>query len=57
MFIDLTKAFDTTSRPKLWMILSKYGCPSKLIRVIKDLHENMVGRVAVADGATDHNWS
>ena len=27
-FIDLTKAFNTVSRDKLWRILSRIGCPS-----------------------------
>ena len=26
LFIDLTKAFDTVSRPGVWSILSKLGC-------------------------------
>ena len=49
VFIDLTKAFDTVSRPGLWSLLAKFGCPSKLINIIKQLHEGMIGRVC-ADG-------
>ena len=30
LFLDLTKAFDTVSRPGLWSILSKLSCPPKL---------------------------
>ena len=30
LFIDLTKAFDTVSRPGLWSILAKLGCTPKL---------------------------
>ena len=34
VFIDLTKAFDSVSRPGLWAILSKIGCPHKFISII-----------------------
>ena len=30
LFIALTKAFDTVSRPGLWPILSKLGCPPQV---------------------------
>ena len=38
LFIDLTKAFDTVSRPGLWSILSKLGCPPKFINMMQSLH-------------------
>ena len=37
-FFDLTKAFDSVHRETLWKILSKYGCPDKLITMICLLH-------------------
>ena len=46
-FIDLTKAFDTVSRAGLWSLLAKFGCPSKLVNIIKQLHEGMIGRVCM----------
>ena len=49
VFIDLTKAFDSTNRTGLWSLLAKFGCPSKLANVIKQLHDGMMGRVC-ADG-------
>ena len=49
VFIDLTKAFDSINRTGLWSLLSKFGCPSKLTNIIKQLHEGMMGRVC-ADG-------
>ena len=49
VFIDLTKAFDSINRAGLWSILAKFGCPSKLINIIKQLHDGMMGRVC-ADG-------
>lgn len=35
LFVDQTKAFDTVSREGLWFILSKLGCPSKFVKIIK----------------------
>ena len=45
LFIDLTKAFDTVSRPGLWAILSKLGCPPKFVQITRSLHEGMMARV------------
>ena len=45
MFVDLTKAFDTVSRPALWAILSRLGCPPKFVRMIRAFHEGMMARV------------
>ena len=44
-FIDLTKAFDTVSREGLWTIMAKYGCPSKFIAIVRQLHDGMLARV------------
>ena len=49
VFIDLTKAFDSNNRTGLWSLLAKFGCSSKLINIIKQLHNGMMGRVC-ADG-------
>ena len=46
-FIDLTKAFDTVHRPTLWKVLLKIGCPEKLVRVVRLLHEGMRASVMV----------
>ena len=45
LFIDPTKAFDTISRPGLWSILSKLGCPPKFISMVRSLHDGMMARV------------
>ena len=45
LFIDLTKAFDTVSRPGLWSIMSKLGCPPKFISMVRSLHNGMMARV------------
>ena len=49
VLIDLTKAFDSINRTGLWSLLAKFGCPSKLTNIIKQLHDGMMGRVC-ADG-------
>lgn len=48
VFVDLTKAFDTVSRPTLWKVLSKLGVPSDMLRVICSFHEGMVASVSAA---------
>ena len=50
-FVDLTKAFDLVSRSGLFQILVKIGCPTHLLNIIKQFHENMQGTVCY-NGAT-----
>ena len=44
-FIDLIMAFDLVSRDGLFKILSKIGCPPKLLSLIRSFHEDMKGTV------------
>ena len=44
-YVDLTKAFDTVSREGLWRIMAKYGCPTKFITIVQQLHDGMQARV------------
>ena len=44
-FVDLTKAFDTVSRPGLWLILERLGCPPKFLQMVIQLHENQRGQI------------
>ncbi|XP_037783545.1 uncharacterized protein LOC119579712 [Penaeus monodon] len=44
-FIDLTKAFDTVSRDGLWKIMGKFGCPSKIITIVRQFHDGMLVKV------------
>ena len=39
-FLDLVKAFDRVPRELLWMILTKFGVPKKLISLLKALHKD-----------------
>ena len=43
--VQRPKAFDTISRPGLWSILLKLGCPPKLISMVQSLHGSMMARV------------
>lgn len=49
VFTDLTKAFDTVSRPNLWKVLEKPGIPLKMRNIIIALHDGMQAQI-VPDG-------
>ena len=53
VFIDLTKAFDTVNRETLWVILSKLGCPTKVVNLIRKLHDGMTGQVLSCGEASE----
>ena len=40
-FVDLTKAFDTVSRDRLWKIMAKFGCPPRYIAMVWQFQEDM----------------
>ena len=44
-FVDLTKAFDTVSRDGLRKIMTKFGCPSRYIAMVRQFHDDMQARV------------
>ena len=54
-FVDLTKAFDTVSRPGLYMVLKRIGCPPILHKLIMSFHEDMKVFVQF-DGSTSGNF-
>ena len=43
VFTDLTKAFKTVNREAFWMILSKLGCPTKFVYLIRHFLADMTG--------------
>ena len=47
LFVDLTKAFDTVSRPGLWSMLPRIGIPPKMVQMIRSFHGGMKAKVAV----------
>ena len=40
-FIYLEKAFDSIHRDNLWNILLAYGCPEKIVNIIKHFYNNL----------------
>ena len=53
VFVDFTKAFDTVDRTTLWKVLEIYGCPEKLINIIKQFHYGMKAQVSVGGEPSD----
>eukprot|EP00954_Amorphochlora_amoebiformis_P011955 933833-Amorphochlora_amoeboformis.AAC.1 len=45
VFIDLSKAYDTVSRKLLWPLLERYGLPTKLVSLVRSMHEGMQARL------------
>ena len=56
VFIGLTKAFDTVNREALWVILPKLRCPTKLVNLIRQFHDNMTGQI-LSDGDASEPFS
>ena len=55
-FIDLAKAFDSVNRDLLWLVLQKFGCPEKFIRILRLFHDNMEATVT-ANGCTSEPFA
>lgn len=53
VFFDFKKAFDMVSREMLWRVLEILGCPPKFVKIVKDFHENMMGRVSISGSVSD----
>ena len=52
-FVDLTKVFDTVSREGLWKIMSKFGCPERFVKIVRQFHDGMMARVLDDGNASD----
>lgn len=52
-FVDLTKACDTLSTEGLWKITSKFGCPDRFVKIVKQFHDGMMTRVLDDGNASD----
>ena len=46
VLINLTKVFNTVNREALWMVLERYGCPKKFVRLIQLPHDGMTGQLS-----------
>jgi hypothetical protein len=55
LFVDLTKAFDTVSRPGLWNILPRIGVPPKMVKIIRCFHDGMKARLVA--GTEDEEFA
>ena len=53
VFVDLTKAFDSVNRERLWKILGKLGCPDHFVKLIRSFHDEMKVSVNVGSIFTD----
>ena len=48
-FVDFEKAFDSVHRNGLWMIMSQYGIPQKIINIVKALYDGFECAVVEED--------
>ena len=44
-FVDLTKAFDTVIRDRLWKIPARLSCSPKFLTILRQLYEGQQGQV------------
>ena len=53
-FIDYEKAFDSVHRETLWRIMSSYGIPPKLVRMVQAMYKG--SKCAVIGGEGKTGW-
>ena len=53
-FIDYEKAFDSVHRETLWRIMSSYGIPPKLVRMVQAMYKG--SKCAAIDGGGKTGW-
>ena len=51
--MDLTKAFDTIGRDRLWKLLPKFICPPCLTNIICHFHDGMEGHINICGELSD----
>ena len=52
--VDFTKAIDSVSRTRLWLILKRLGCPSNLLEIVIQLHEIQHSQIRLNGALLDH---
>ena len=50
-FVDFRKAFDSVDRAKMFLILSSYGIPDKIVNAVSIMYMNTRAKVLSVDGA------
>ena len=53
-FVDLRAAFDSVSRPALWLLLRRLGIADKIVRLFRVLYDNSVS--CVQTGGAHSSW-
>ncbi|XP_023247234.1 uncharacterized protein LOC111643501 [Copidosoma floridanum] len=56
-FVDLTAAFDTVNRERLWEVMKEEGMSKGLIERVKELYEETMVTVKVNNTYSDKFWS
>ena len=51
---DFHAAFDSLSRPALWLLLTRLGIPDKIVRLFRVMYDNSVS--CVQTGGTHSSW-
>ena len=54
LFVDFSKAFESTHREKIMKILRAYGLPKETVAAIMMLYRNTKVKVRSSDGDTDY---
>ena len=49
-FVDLKKAHDSVDGELLWVVVSQFGVPEKILTIIGQFHKGMRADVRTADG-------
>ena len=52
-YIDFRKAFDSVWREGLWKVMSFYGYPEKIVRLLENLYQEIFSTVRVDSCLTD----
>jgi len=50
LVINLTEVFNSVNWPGLWAVLSRVGCPDKLVKIVQSFHDGMLA--SVIDGGS-----
>ena len=53
VFVDFSKAFNTVNRWTLWKVLKAYGCPEFFTNMIRQFHDDMIGRMSIGGDISD----